>query len=364
MNIYRCPRCDNVYPISEPRWVCDCRSPLELESPALFTKDALQGEEFTLWRYAAVLSIARREDIVSLGEGWTPLVPLESQSPGIYVKLEFTNPTGSFKDRGASVLVSKLKELGVKEVVEDSSGNAGAALAAYCARANIDCHIYAPAHTSPSKLKQIVAYGSDLVLVEGSRKDTAQAVLAAASETYYASHVYNPLYLEGTKTVAYELWEQLGWRIPRVVITPVGHGSMLLGIYKGFSELLHAGYIDSLPRLVGVQAHACAPLAEAFQRGASEPVPVEEGATVAEGIRIAEPVRGVQVLAAIRQTEGICLSVSEEEIEEAHSRLGRGGFYVEPTSATALAGFERVRSRGPREEETVIILTGSGLKAT
>lgn len=364
MDIYRCPRCNNAYPMSEPRWICDCRSPLELEPLAPLEKDKLRGEEFTLWRHAAVLPIRREEDIVSLGEGWTPLVSLESEAPGVYMKLEFTNPTGSFKDRGASVLVSKLKELGVKEVVEDSSGNAGAALAAYCARANIDCHIYAPAHTSPGKLKQIAAYGSDLVLVEGSRKDTAQAVLAAASETYYASHVYNPLYLEGMKTVAYELWEQLGWRIPRVVITPVGHGGMLLGIYKGFLELLRAGYIGSLPRLVGVQAQACAPLAGAFQRGASEPVPVEEGATVAEGIRIAEPVRGVQVLAAIRQTEGICLTVSEEEIEEAHSWLGRRGFYVEPTSATALAGFERVRSRGPMGEETVIILTGSGLKAT
>lgn len=364
MNIYRCPRCDNAYPISEPRWVCDCGSPLELESPALFEKDALQGEEFTLWRYAAVLPIARREDIVSLGEGWTPLVPLGSQPPGIYMKMEFTNPTGSFKDRGASVLVSKLKELGVKEVVEDSSGNAGAALAAYCARVGIDCHIYVPVHTSPGKLRQIAAYGADLVLIEGSRKDTAQAVLTAASKTYYASHVYNPLYLEGMKTVAYELWEQLGWRGPRVVITPVGHGGMLLGIYKGFLELLQAGYVDSLPRLVGVQAQACAPLAEAFQRGTSEPVPVEEGVTVAEGVRIAEPVRGIQILAAIRQTEGACLAVSEEEIEEAWSRIGRRGFYIEPTSATALAGFERLRSRGPVEEGTVIILTGSGLKAT
>jgi len=364
VDIYRCPRCSNSYPMSEPRWVCDCGSPLELESPGPLEKDGLRGQEFTLWRYVAVLPIRRGEDIVSLGEGWTPLVPLEPQSSGIYVKLEFTNPTGSFKDRGASVLVSKLKELGVREVVEDSSGNAGAALAAYCARAGIDCHIYAPAYTSPGKLRQIPAYGADLVLVEGSRKDTAQAVLAAASKTYYASHVYNPLYLEGTKTVAYELWEQLGWRVPRVVVMPIGHGGMLLGIYKGFSELLHAGYIGSLPRLVGVQARACAPLAEAFQRGASEPVPVEEGATAAEGIKIVEPVRGVEILAAIRQTGGACLAVSEEEIEEAGSELGRRGFYVEPTSAAALAGFERLRSQGPMEEKTVIILTGSGLKAT
>jgi len=212
-------------------------------------------------------------------------------------------------------------------------------------------------------MNQIVAYGAHLLPIKGSRQDTARAALEAAAKTYYASHAHNPLYIEGTKTAAYELWEQLGGRAPGTVVTPLGQGGLLLGIYKGFWELQQAGYVGSLPRLIGVQSVACAPVAQAFQRGVSEPLRVEEGATIAEGIKITEPVRGRRILSAIRETGGTCVIVSDQEIDEARVELGHHGFYVEPTSATVLAGFRKLGREYSEADEVVLVLTGSGLKS-
>ena len=363
MDTYSCSTCGSVFPMTDRHWVCECGSPFELMPAPRFDPGIIQSEGNTLWRYGSFLPIRSQDSIVSLGEGGTPLVPFGLPPCNVYLKLDFTNPTGSYKDRGATVLVSKLKELGVQEVLDDSSGNAGAALAAYCARAGIACHIYTPASHSSGKMKQIAAYGAHLVPIEGSRQDTARAALQAASKTYYASHAHNPLYIEGTKTAAYELWEQLGRRAPGMVVTPLGQGGLLLGIYKGFCELQQAGYVESLPRLVGVQSVACAPLAEAFQRGVSEPLRVQEGTTIAEGIKISEPVRGRRILSAIRDTGGTCVIVSDQEIDEARVELGHHGFYVEPTSATVLAGFRKLGQEYSEMNEIVLVLTGSGLKS-
>ncbi|MCL4560683.1 MAG: threonine synthase [Chloroflexi bacterium] len=363
MDHYICPNCHRKYPIKENHWECKCGSILELEPTPVFDPQKIRRDENSLWRYAATLPVDAPENVVTMGEGWTPLEPMVQNEPELLVKLEYNNPTGSYKDRGVTVLVSKLKEEGVKEVVEDSSGNAGAALAAYAARARILCHIYVPASHSTGKMRQIAAYGADLVPVQGSRKDTSLAAIEAARKSYYASHAHSPLFVEGCKTMAYELWEQMDGQVPGIVFTPLGQGSILLGLYKGFKELYDAGYADRVPRLVGVQAQACAPLANAFQAGADHALPVEVGETSAEGIKIADPVRGKELLAAMRDSQGDCLAVSEEEIALAKTDLAHNGFYVEATSAVTLAGYRQMLSIGPIPSPAVLILTGSGLKS-
>ena len=249
-----------------------------------------------MWRYREAIPISRDENILSLGEGFTPLEEMDFHGRRVLLKIDYLFPTGSYKDRGATVLISKAKELGIKKVVEDSSGNAGSAIAAYCARAGIACEIYVPQATSLGKLVQIQAYGAHLKRIEGSREKTAQVAMEAASETYYASHCWNPFFLHGTKTFAFEIWEQMGWKTPDVLVLPVGHGTLFLGAYIGFKELKEAGMVKRIPRLVAVQSASCAPLYQAFRRGWKETGAIKKRETVAEGIAIAEPVRGRQIL--------------------------------------------------------------------
>ena len=258
-------------------------------------------------------------------------------------------------------MVTHMKELAIQAAVEDSSGNAAAAVAAYCARAGIACRIFIPASASRGKLAQIATYGADLVPIPGTREDVATAARREAERSYYASHVFNPYFFQGTKTFAFEVWEQLGFRAPERVILPVGHGTLYLGAYLGFRDLLEAGEITRLPCLVGIQAQHCAPLVAAWRgRPADEP-----GLTIAEGIRIAAPDRADAILQACRETNGDLLAVSEAEIRSALLALGRAGLYVEPTAAVAPAGALKLAAAGraPAEGTTVIPLTGSGLKA-
>ncbi len=303
---------------------------------------------------------------VTLGEGLTPLVKLKLCGFEVHVKLEFLMPSGSFKDRGTAILASFLKDQGIDEVVEDSSGNAAASLAAYCARAGIKARIFVPSYASPVKLNQIEIYGAELIPVAGSRSAAARAAEEKAmAGSYYASHYWNPFILEGLKTFSYELAEQLEWSAPDNLIFPSGHGTFLLGTYRGFKELLEADLIEKMPRLFAIQAEACAPLAEAFRRGLSEPPETEPGETVAEGIRINKPVRGREALAAIKASGGLALSIQEKEIGEAQAELARHGLFIEPTSAVALAGLKRLIERNiiRSSELTVVPLTGSGLKS-
>ena len=362
MNL-RCLSCKRTYPQDAYRWCCDCGSVFELEGTSGFDKDKIEAGDFSLWRYRAMLPVKYEKGIISLGEGFTPLVETQVYGARIHCKLEFLSPTGSFKDRGTAVLVNVLRGLGVKRVVEDSSGNAGASLAAYAARGGIEAEIYVPAYASPGKLDQIAVYGARLVKVEGPRERAAQAVQEAAAQgAYYASHYYNPSTLEGLKTIAYEIWEQLGERAPDNLVLPVGHGTLLLGAYHGFKHLLAAGLIARPPRLFAVQAESCAPLYEAYQRELADAFPIEKGQTIAEGISIAGPVRGRQVLAAVRETGGAVLAVSDDDTLRARDELARCGLYVEPTSAVAIAALLQLRGLIGLEEITIVPLTGSGLK--
>lgn len=363
MEKFCCPECNHTYSIDLLRWRCDCGSPLDLEFTPKFSIRAIIKRGPGLWRYREALPIKQDRLILSMGEGLTPLEEMAFDGNRVGIKIDYLFPTGSYKDRGATVLISKARELGVKRIVEDSSGNAGSAIAAYCVRAGIGCDIYVPQSTSAGKLVQIQMYGANLKKIEGSREKTAQVTMEAAKETYYASHCWNPYFLHGTKTFAFEVWEQMGWRPPDTLILPVGHGTLLLGAYLGFKELKEAGKIKKVPRLVGIQSEACAPLFHGFIRGSAEVLVIAKRETMAEGIAIAEPVRGRQILRAIQQTDGKILTVTESEIALALVEMGRRGHFIEPTSAATIAGLKKYLREKRGRETIVSTLTGSGLKA-
>jgi len=366
--MFYCDKCNQSYSEDSNLWRCNCGAPFSYisSSPVSFPKDRIKVRNKTIWKYYEALPVTNQEKIVTLGEGMTPLVPTLFEGQKILFKLDFIFPTGSFKDRGTSFFISKLKEQQIKKVVEDSSGNAGASLAAYCARSGIECEIYVPEYTSAGKVVQIEMYGAKVKRIPGSREDTSVAAKQAARSCYYASHNWNPYFLHGVKTIAFELWEQLGWKIPDNIIVPAGQGSLVLGCQIGFNELKAAGEIKKLPRIFAVQAANCAPLYQAFQKGLAEPVTIQKKETIAEGISSAFPIRGSEVLSAVKDSDGVVIAVKEKEIWESLQKVSKLGFYIEPTSATATAGLSQLINNGSIKptDSTVVILTGFGLKAT
>jgi threonine synthase len=302
---------------------------------------------------------------VSLGEGWTPLIRRDWQGTQICFKLESQMPTGSFKDRGTAVMLNHLLQVGVGPIHEDSSGNAGASIATYAAAAGIPCRIYVPAAAPRAKLVQIAASGAEVRAIPGTRQDVTEAALGAIGESFYASHNWQPFFIEGTKTLAYELWEQLGFAVPDNIVVPTGYGSNILGLERGFEELERNREITRRPRLFAVQAANCAPFGAAWAAGADRFVPFDAQATVADGIATRHPVRVAEVLGALRRSQGGVVAVTEDEIPLALAALGRLGLFVEPTAATAGAALTRLLRDGAIRDgqTTVAVLTGSGLKA-
>jgi len=361
-----CAACGTRHPTSIPRWRCDCGSYLQLEGTGLFQPESLAGRPATVWRYHEALGVDDPASRVTLGEGSTPLVAVEFAGRDVLFKLDCLSPTGSFKDRGSAVMLSKLSEWRVAEIVEDSSGNAGASVAAYAARAGIAADVFVPASASAGKLAQIELYGARLSRIEGTREQTTAAALERAARVFYASHNWSPYFAAGLKTAAYEIAEQLHWRAPDWVVAPVGGGGLILGLYQGFRELCDARIVDRMPRLVAVQAEACAPVYHAWTEKLDEVRAVAKRATAAEGISIAQPVKGRAILEAIRRSEGVARAVAESEIWDALGSLARRGLYVEPTSAAAAAALPGLWDSGVIRtgERVVVELTGTGLKAT
>lgn len=358
-----CPADGTRVPSDTLAWCCPlCRGPLDLDfSPTPAPLKSLTGRVNSLWRYAESLPLPAPP--ISLGEGRTPLAPLDGR---ISAKLDFLMPTLSFKDRGAVVLAALARRLRPERVVADSSGNAGTAIAAYCARAGLACTVYVPDTTSPKKLEQIGAHGARVEAVPGGREEAARAARAAAGEpgTFYASHVHNPYFLQGTKTYVHELWEDLGGRLPDVLVVPVGNGTLLLGAALAVRELHAAGLVPKAPALVAVQAAAVAPLAEAWRTGADEPpggaTPTPPAApTAAEGIAIPRPPRARQILRAVRESGGAFLTVTEDQISSAQLDLARRGLYVE---STGVACWAAVREGALGERTAVVPLCGAGAK--
>jgi threonine synthase len=359
------PATGTTYPIDQPRWSADDGGYLNLTPARGLKRSEIRTDCYSVWRYAAAIDVDETH-AVTLGEGWTPLIEGEWQGAKTRFKLELAMPTGSFKDRGMTVMVSYLKSRGIDHVLEDSSGNAGASLSAYAAAAGIRCRILVPETASYPKIAQIAACGADVLTIRGSRQDVADAAVAMSSEIFYASHNWVPFFVEGTKTLAYELWEQLGFRAPDNVITPVGYGSNVLGCLRGFEELQRNGEIERVPRIFGIQAQNCAPYFAAYQAGSDTLVPTEIKPTIAEGIASSKPTRIKEVLHGVRDSGGSIVAVTEAEIVDALRDLARKGLYVEPTSAAGAAGLTKLIASGAVKpnETTVLVLTGSGLKAS
>jgi len=307
---------------------------------------AVDPREFGFWRYLGILPLRER---LSLGEPITPVVNLSLEWRSVDAKLEYLLPTGSFKDRGAAILVGVMKEAGVGRFMEDSSGNAGAAMSAYACRAGIACEIYCPSEASPSKLIQVRRTGATIHRIDGPRDNTTAAVREKIGRVFYASHNWHPLFLHGTKTMAYEIAEQYGWNPPKHVVAPTGGGAVLLGLHLGFGELYRMGRISQFPRFHAVQAEACAPL---LQRD------VQARPSLAEGILTSRPPR----LNQLRQVVDQVVAVSEEEIRDGFRILGRAGLNAEPTAAVVVHGIRKLAI--PADESVLVILTGSGLKSS
>ena len=352
-------RASYINPQSGANWPADralWRAPddgglLALTPGRGLARDEIERSETSLWRYRAAIRVEDR-DRVSLGEGFTPLVETEWEGRRLLFKCEHLMPTGSFKDRGTTVMMSHLKQAGVAALLEDSSGNAGASIAAYAAAAGIRARIMVPESAPAAKRVQIVAAGADLHPVAGDRDAVERAALAAAETVFYASHNRQPFFLEGTKTLAFELWEQLGFRAPAAVAAPCGNGANILGLHLGFRELQEAGEIDTLPRLYAVQAANNAPIRALFDGRAMPSAP-----TVADGIATAQPIRGRMVADTVRSTGGSVPVASEEAILGALGRLARSGWFLEPTSAVVVAALPQIPG-----DDIVLVLTGSGLK--
>ena len=397
---YLDPRTGERFPLDRPRWRSDSGAPLFVSAGSGnrigIGPDDLDPGSRGVWRYRAALPVAVARPI-SLGEGATPLVEADWVAPGARLKLEWFSPSGSFKDRGASVMLSVLREQGIEAVIEDSSGNGGAAVAAYAAAGGIAATIFAPASTSPAKLRQARAHGAAVELVEGPREASQEAAIAAshAGRGFYASHNWQAFFLEGTKTLAYELWEDFGFQAPDAIVIPVGAGSLLLGLARGFEELRAAGRIERVPRLYAAQPRNCSPVDAAFAAFAADAAdsagpaaasgePAVPGAnprtaadpwaaaaarpvrpTVAEGTAIRTPVRLPELIAALRASGGGTIAIPEDGILAAHAELAAHGLFAEPTSATALAGLHGLREAGAirNGESVVAVLTGTGLKS-
>ncbi len=360
-----CHKTGETYTLTDKRWQSDSGGLLDIDFEAQFPWEQIRKRPTSLWRYREALAISPEVHPVTLGEGFTPLLKESFEGCPVQLKLEYLFPSGSYKDRGASVLMTQVRALGIQEVVQDSSGNAGAAIANYAARAGVSCHILLPETTSPGKVAQAQLYGAKLRRVPGPREESALEALKIAQNLYYASHVWNPFFLQGTKTLAYELWEQGAGNLPDTLVVPAGNGSILLGAYLGFQDLQKAGLLDKIPRMIAVQAAACAPLYHAFVQDKAEGVPVVPKPTLAEGIAIADAKRGHQMLDVVRNTQGRILRVREAEIKHALMDLAQRGYYVEPTSAAVIAGLLKYIREYRQEGETLgSVLTGHGLKSS
>lgn len=352
-----CSRCgQNAGPLD---WQCSaCGGPIYITNLPDFSEAAVRPNEWSLWRYAAMLPAERR---ISLGEGMTPLVTVRLPGGMIRAKLEYLNPTGSYKDRGTALLVNHLLAHRVGSVVEDSSGNAGASLAAYAGASQIRARIFAPS-SAPEGKKRLIALNAELVEVDGPRSAPTAACHEAARTAVYASHAWSPLFLAGQMTCAWEIWEQMGHRAPDAIVCPVGHGGLFLGLARGFQALCDAGLVSRPPRLYAVQASACDPVVRAWEDNLDEPEPAPENTTIADGIVVNQPVHGREVLAAIRDSGGMALRVADAAIQEAQHLLIRHGLLVEPTSAAPVAALGTIQTHVGSGATIVVPLTGSGLK--
>jgi threonine synthase len=374
-----CPKCQRTYSADEVQQLCQCGSPLLVrynlkEVKANFKKEELANRENSLWRYHEVLPVRNLENVVSLGEGMTPFVQMKKLGENmdinnLFIKDEGIIPTGSFKTRGASVGISKAKEIGVKQLAMPTNGNAGAAWALYSARAGIKATIVMPVDAPTITRKEVAISGGDLHLVNGLISDAGKIVgqLVKEQGIYDASTLKEPYRIEGKKTMGYEILEQMNWEVPDVILYPTGGGVGLIGIYKAILELRELGWIknDKLPRLVAVQAEGCAPIVKAWEEGKTESEFWENSQTSAFGINVPKALGDFLVLEGIYATNGCAVAISESDIASAQKEAAKfEGNFICPEGAATVAAARILRERNwIAANETVICLnTGAGIK--
>jgi threonine synthase len=341
-----------------------CGQPLEVRQYRRFEAGRIRRGNYTVWRYARFFPYVKKADIVTLGEGWTPLVRLSNT---LSLKMENLNPTGSFKDRGSTVLISALLPLVRKVkgyISEDSSGNAGASMAAYAARAGLKARIYVPETVSGPKYNQIRFYGAEVVRVKGSRTRVAEEAQKPERHAFYVGHILHPLFRDGIRSLAYEVAEQLNWHNPGCLYVPVSAGTLLLGVTHGFRHMVESGCLDRVPKVIACQTRQVSPLYHLFKGLGYEPP--ERLNSVADAlVSVSPPLLGI-MKEQLRAVEGDAVMVEENEILQAFRELAQLGFFVEPSSAVAYAAYKKqLKSRDISEKDSsIIILTGTGLKTS
>jgi threonine synthase len=374
-----CPRCLARHDAQQQQGTCQCGSPLfaryDLAMAGRLTSPAeIATRPHALWRYHELLPVGAADAAVGFGEGMTPLISLPRLGrdiglPRLAMKDESPLPTASFKARGAAVGVSRAAELGVAGVAMPTNGNAGSAWAAYSARAGLPCLIAMPDGAPAVTRNECLASGAELRVVPGLIGDAAAVIAAALADRpgwQDVSTLREPYRLEGKKTIGLEIAEQLGWRVPDVIVCPVGGGVALIGIWKALAELAELGWIGpAMPRLVAVQAAGCAPVVRAFSDGAEVTSPWPDASTVAFGLTVPAPLGGFLVLTALRSTDGTAVAVTDEELLAAQARLARAeGCWICPEGAAGVAAVARLRESGwlSEQDEVVVLNTGAGLK--
>jgi threonine synthase len=373
-----CPRCHNRFSLAQLLNLCSCGSPLLVDydlktASAALAKSSLRDRAPTLWRYRELLPLENDANLVSLGEGFTPLLEAKTLArefgvQRLWIKDEAQNPTGSFKDRGLSVAVSRANELGVKKVAIPSAGNAGGSLSAYAARAGIEAYVFMPKDTPAANQIEARQYGAQLTLVDGLINDCGRLIAErkAAEGWFDVSTLKEPYRVEGKKTMGYEIAEQLNWTLPDVIIYPTGGGTGLIGMWKAFQEMEELGWIGSKrPRMVSVQAAGCAPIVKAFTEGKENAEPWPQAKTVASGLRVPQAMGDFLMLRALRESNGTALSVSDDEMLAEIPRVGRAeGIFFCPEGAACVAALRHLTEQKwiKTTDEVLIFNTASGLK--
>lgn len=373
-----CPKCNATYESEQRIQLCRCGSPLLVRYDLKkvkknFRKRTLHSRKANLWRYWELLPVNKEENIVSLGEGMTPLIHLKNSGPKLglnhlYLKDEGLIPTGTFKARGAAVGVSRAKELGIRVLAMPTNGNAGGSWAAYCAKAGIKAIIVMPQDAPMINRKEVAITGAELYLVDGLISDAGKIVGRAVAEYgwYDASTLKEPYRIEGKKTMGLEIVEQLDWEVPDVIVYPTGGGVGIIGIYKGLMELQEIGWIgEKMPRLVSVQSKGCAPVVKAWEEKKSESVFWENSNTIAFGLNVPKALGDFLILQAIYETNGCAVAVEDNEILRAQQMLAseEGIFCCPEGAATLSAAIQLIKSNWIKPNEKVVLLnTGTGLK--
>jgi threonine synthase len=360
---YICVRCGQTENTATRRARCVCGGLWKLDfKPPKFNLGLIDGNTWNIFRYRAFLPL--ETDLwrdITLGEGLTPVIQFDQD---LLLKMDYCMPTLSFKDRGAAVLITHCKTIGVDAVVQDSSGNAGNSVAAYCGRAGIACEIFVPEGTSPKKITMIKSHGARVTVIPGSRDICAAACRAKVENEglFYASHVYNPFFYEGTKTYLYEVYEQLG-RVPHNLFIPIGNGTLFIGVMKALEEFIQSGIITTMPLVIAVQSEHCDPLAQAVGLGLKQPAVVTPTPTMAEGIAIGAPARGEEILEYIYKYHFKVITAPEDHILEARAALAKKGVYCEHTSAATYAAYLSYTEKHGSLPDSLIPICGAGLKS-